>query len=86
MKQESKEPTFEELLAEIEQIVQELESGSLSLEESLERYEKATQALQKCRSILDSAEKRIEILLKEEGETKTKPFELPPPPESGKKG
>ncbi len=57
-----KEKSFEEHLQEAEAIVRELESGTLPLEDSIARYEKAVAALKNCHGILDAAEKRIEAL------------------------
>ena len=72
------EKSFEQHLAEVEGIVRELESGSLPLEESIARYEKAVSALKKCHAILDAAEKRIEALTRRaDGSLETKPFEPP---------
>ncbi len=67
---------FEEALSRLEKIVEEMESGDLTLDESLARYEEGVKALKKCYEILRDAEKRVELLLKtEEGEAKTVPFE-----------
>ena len=74
----SKEKTvgFEQALMRLEKIVEELESGDLSLDESLARYEEGMRALRRCYKILQETEKRIEILLKgADGELKAKPFE-----------
>ncbi len=57
---------FEELLKELEGIVKELETGRLTLEESLERYQRGVQGLKRCYEILDSAEKRIEVLTRDD--------------------
>ncbi|HUS57083.1 MAG TPA: exodeoxyribonuclease VII small subunit [Planctomycetota bacterium] len=73
---EEKKPKFEDALRELENIVDELESGELTLDQSLERYERGIKALNACRSILGEAEKKIQLLLRSsEGELKTKPFE-----------
>jgi exodeoxyribonuclease VII small subunit len=56
--------TFEEALAELEQIVADIESGQVGLEESLLRYERGTFLIQHCRGVLNSAEKQIELLSK----------------------
>lgn len=53
---------FEEALATLEGIVQELEGGELSLEMSLARYEQGVGLARFCASKLDEAEKRIEVL------------------------
>jgi len=74
-----KEPTFEDTLAELEGIIAELESGSLPLDKMLERYEKGVKALELCRTMLDKAEKRIEILVRDkDGNLKPQPFEPEP--------
>ncbi|MFH1731265.1 MAG: exodeoxyribonuclease VII small subunit [Planctomycetota bacterium] len=70
-----KEPTFEESLAELEAIMTELESGELTLDKMMERYERGVKALQLCRKVLDDAEKKIELLVKtKNGELETEPF------------
>lgn len=70
-----KQPTFEESLAELETIMAELESGELTLDKMMERYEKGVKALRLCRKVLDDAEKKIELLVKmKDGEFETEPF------------
>ena len=67
---------FEQALSRLEKIVEELEGGDLTLDESLARYEEGVKALKKCYEILRDAEKRVEILLKgEDGTIRTEPFE-----------
>jgi exodeoxyribonuclease VII small subunit len=61
-KENSKPQTFEESVAQLEQIVAAIESGQIGLEESLAKYEQGMDLVKKCRSILDNAEKRIEQL------------------------
>ena len=61
----SMEKTFEQSLAELEDIVGKLESGDLPLEESLQLFEKGIKLSRECRSRLTNAERRIEILMKE---------------------
>ena len=56
--------TFEEALAELEQILAEIEGGSVGLEESLAKYERGNFLIQHCRGVLNTAEKQIEILTK----------------------
>ena len=69
-----KQPTFEESLAELEAIMADLESGELTLDKMMARYEKGVKALQLCRKVLDDAEKKIELLVKtKNGELETKP-------------
>jgi exodeoxyribonuclease VII small subunit len=72
------ERAFEELLAEAEGIVRDLESGALPLEDSIGKYEKAVAALKACHAILDAAEKRVEALTRRaDGTLETRPFEPP---------
>ena len=61
-KENPKPQTFEESVAQLEQIVAAIESGQIGLEESLAKYEQGMDLVKKCRSILDRAEKRIEQL------------------------
>ena len=60
MKQE--ETSLEEALDDLEQIVEVLEEGKMSLEESLELYERGMKLVALCQGRLQSAEKRIECL------------------------
>ena len=53
---------FEEALAELEQILGEIESGEVGLEESLTKYERGQFLIQHCRGTLAKAEKQIESL------------------------
>jgi exodeoxyribonuclease VII small subunit len=53
---------FEHSLKELEKIVRELESGEVSLDESLKRFEVGIELYKKCRQTLEGAEKRIKIL------------------------
>jgi exodeoxyribonuclease VII small subunit len=53
---------FEKALLELETIVRELESGDVSLDESLKRFEQGIELYKKCRQTLEGAEKKIKIL------------------------
>jgi exodeoxyribonuclease VII small subunit len=72
--------TFEQALAELERIVQELEEGALGLEEALARYEQGVGLLKQCYQQLQQAEQRIRELLgiDEVGQPVTRPFEHAP--------
>ncbi len=59
-------PTFEQALGKLEKIVEQIESGEIGLEESIARYEEGTTLIKQCRTILDAAEKRIQLLAKGE--------------------
>jgi len=72
------ELSFEKALKELEQIVERLEKGGLSLNESLDSFEKGVKLARFLRKELEKAEKKIEILLKDsKGDIKAEPFELP---------
>ena len=57
-----KTPSFEAALAELEQIVEKMESGELALEESLEAYARGTELVGMCRRKLDAAQAKIQKL------------------------
>lgn len=56
---------FESNLINLEKIVSELESGNLSLEESLEKYKKGIELVKKCNIIIENAEKEVQKLTEE---------------------
>ena len=71
-----KKETFEEHLRQVEETVRSLESGKLGLEESIEKYETGIKALRQCYTILEQAEKKIQLLVKEkDGTLSAKDFE-----------
>lgn len=61
-----KKQTFESSLKELEKIVGRLEDGELSLEESLKLFEDGVRLSRECQARLNQAERRIEVLLKDE--------------------
>ena len=68
---------FEAALQRLEQIVDQLEAGNLSLEESLQDFDEGVGLARRCGRYLDDAEKRIELLTRDEsGVLKTTPFDL----------
>jgi exodeoxyribonuclease VII small subunit len=58
--------SFEDALQELEQILAEIESGEIGLEQSLLKYERGNFLIQHCRGVLNTAEKQMEILSKAE--------------------
>jgi exodeoxyribonuclease VII small subunit len=66
---------FEDCLTRLEQIVGALETGNLPLEESLKVFEEGITLARHCSRYLDDAERRIEMLVKDDGgATTTRPF------------
>ena len=63
---------FESALAELDAIVRKMEEGELTLEKSMELYERGLQLSRFCHTTLESAERRIE-LLNDRGEVRTAP-------------
>lgn len=68
-------PGFEKALSRLESIVQEMESGRLSLEEMLTRFEEGQSLVKVCSVKLDQVERRIETLVKVGGTLTAKPFD-----------
>ncbi len=72
-----KKPNFEASLKELEEIVEQLETSDLTLDETLAKYESGIKIYKQCYQILEKAEKKINILLKNSvGETRSEEFIL----------
>jgi len=71
------QPTFEQSLQQLQAIVHDLEDGGLSLSDSLEKYELGVRSLKKCYQSLESAQRKIELLveLDDDGNLITEPFD-----------
>ena len=67
---------FEEMMQELEQISQDLEKGDLSLDESMEKFEEGRALSKKCSEILETAEKKIKILIQDEDKLKEEDFDV----------
>lgn len=68
--------TFEEALKTLESVVERLERGDLSLEESLQSFEQGVHSATQCRKLLQDVETKVELLLKNQsGELTVEPFE-----------
>ena len=66
---------FNKGLAELEVIINTMESGDLSLEDSLKYFEKGVKLHRQCHSALTDAEQRVNLLSEEDNYSKEKPFE-----------
>jgi len=64
----TKPKTFESSLEELERIVRELEQGELPLEKSLELFEQGVKLSRECHDRLNQAERRIEVLMRDNQE------------------
>jgi exodeoxyribonuclease VII small subunit len=67
--------TFESALARLEQITRELESGDLSLEASLKKFDEGIKLTEFCNAKLSEARTKVEILLEKDGRLKAEPFD-----------
>jgi len=74
---EAEQPTFEQSLEKLEQVVQQLEEGQLGLSESLQQYEEGVKHLRQCYGALEVAERKIEVLagVDADGNPITEPFD-----------
>jgi exodeoxyribonuclease VII small subunit len=72
----TKKKSFETALKELEEIVRQMESGDLSLEDAVKKYESGMKQSKYCLDLLDKTEKKISLLTKDrEGNLKEEPFE-----------
>ena len=66
---------FEKSLRELEELVEQMEKGELSLEESLQHFERGIELAHNCQSALQTAEAKVEKLMIKEGHTTIDPFD-----------
>ena len=66
--------SFEAGLEELEKVVKELEGGELSLERSIELFERGVVLSDSCRKQLEEAETRVEVLIRKDGKMTAEPF------------
>jgi len=69
-------PDFEQSLQELEQIVQQMEQGELSLEDSLKYFERGIELTRSCQATLRLAEQKVEQLLEKNGHFEIVPFDM----------
>ena len=74
MKNEKKSVDFEQQLASLEALVESLESGELSLEDSLKSFETVIKVARECQQALKAAEQKVEILMRQGDELVSQPF------------
>ena len=68
-------PRFEECLQRLEKIVDDLEKGNVPLEQAIKLFEEGVRLSNSCRQELETAEGKVEILLKQNGKLQAEPFE-----------
>jgi len=71
---------FEEAMAKLEGLVRKMETGEMTLEESLKAFEEGVRLSRLCAARLDEAERRVELLMRENQQITAQPF-----PENGEK-
>jgi len=74
-KKQTEQPTFEQSLSELEALVERMETGELSLEESLGSFEQGIALTRSCQQALRAAEQKVEILTARTLDAPTEPFE-----------
>ena len=75
MSKEKKAVDFEQQLASLEGLVESLESGELSLEESLKSFEQGIKVARDCQAALKNAEQKVEVLMRQGDSLVSQPFD-----------
>ena len=65
---------FEDSLAELEQLVERMEQGDITLEESLKSFERGVTLTRTCQKALQEAEQKVQLLLEKKGQQTLEPF------------
>jgi exodeoxyribonuclease VII small subunit len=66
---------FENSITELEKLVEQMEQGDLSLEESLQSFERGIKLTSTCQKSLQDAEQKVQILLNKNGKQTLEPFD-----------
>lgn len=72
----AKKLNLEKSLADLEKLVEELESGDLPLEKAMQKFEEGIKLTRGCQAALKAAEQKVEILLKSAGGEELEKFEI----------
>lgn len=75
MAKKSTEFNFEKSLAELNSLVEQLETGKLTLEQSLTAFERGIKLTQECQKALVSAEQKVQVLLEQDGKYQLADYE-----------
>lgn len=73
--EKEKELNFEEAMDRLEEIVSELENGDVPLEKAIDLFQQGMKLSQVCGSKLEQVERKIEMIVEEDGELRKKPFD-----------
>jgi exodeoxyribonuclease VII small subunit len=65
---------FESSMEELEKLVEQMEQGDISLEESLKAFERGIKLTRTCQQALQDAEQKVQILLEKNGQQNLEPF------------
>ena len=68
---------FEQSLAELESLVERMESGEMSLEDSLKAFEQGIKYTRDCQNALTKAEQKVQLLLQKNGQMEAQSFNSP---------
>jgi len=74
-KQDATPINFEKSLDELDSLVQKMEQGGLTLEESLAQFQRGIELARACQKALSEAQQRVEVLLEKDGELGEAPFD-----------
>lgn len=77
-KKKTETPAFEDALAELEALVERMEGGDLTLEESLGAFERGIALTRTCQQALQAAEQKVEVLTRNDPDAATEPFDNAP--------
>jgi exodeoxyribonuclease VII small subunit len=68
---------FEQSLAELESLVERMESGEMTLEDSLKAFEQGIKYTRDCQNALAKAEQKVQLLVQKNGQMEAQPFATP---------
>jgi exodeoxyribonuclease VII small subunit len=68
-------PDLETSLGEINTLITQMEQGELTLEQSLERFERGIHLIKHCQKVLQDAESKVQILIQNNGQDELQPYE-----------
>jgi len=75
MTKKPKSFNFEKSLAELEKLVETMENGDISLEESLKHFERGISLTRACQKALEEAEQKVKILMEKDSQASLVPFD-----------